>query len=181
VSDDAREHVAARRLLARFDALYGLPSDGPVPVEEIAASVCGLLVRERDPLPWSGVLHVRERRIEVSGEEVRRWPPRRRFTVAHEVGHWELHARPGGQDFWCRPADVSEVEDPGRRAEEREANRFAAELLMPADRVGALAARHGAQPTLLAGLLDVSEAAMGWRLFNLGLSEARPERFVAAE
>jgi hypothetical protein len=179
-TDHDPELLAARALLARFDAAYGLPAEGPVPVEEMAGSVCGLLVREREPMSCSGVLLVRERRIEVNAGEVRAWPPRRRFTVAHEVGHWELHAGAGGRDFYCRPADVSEVEDPAARAEETQANRFAAELLMPAERLRRLVRRHGAAPARLAALLDVSEIAMAWRLYNLGLGDVRPEPFAPA-
>lgn len=58
----------------------------------------------------------------------------RRFTVGHEIGHWELHAgaiRSGtlplldGRRTWCR--------DGSRQPAERQAEMFSAALLMPRD------------------------------------------------
>jgi Zn-dependent peptidase ImmA (M78 family) len=52
---------------------------------------------------------------------------RERFSVAHEVGHWHLHR---GRSFQCRvdDADFNLASD---RAVEKEADTFAAHLLMP--------------------------------------------------
>lgn len=52
--------------------------------------------------------------------------PRRRFTAAHELGHAILH---GGRIHVDEKIDAANIDDP----QEREANQFAAELLMPAD------------------------------------------------
>jgi Zn-dependent peptidase ImmA (M78 family) len=60
-------------------------------------------------------------------------PNRRRFTVAHELGHFELHMAAIGSDvhvdkrFLARDANSST----GFDVKEVEANRFAAELLVP--------------------------------------------------
>ncbi|MCR9165979.1 MAG: ImmA/IrrE family metallo-endopeptidase [Nannocystaceae bacterium] len=53
--------------------------------------------------------------------------PRARWVVAHELGHFRLHA---GADQYeaCTTADLSDYHSSGR---EPEANHFAAELLMP--------------------------------------------------
>ncbi len=51
---------------------------------------------------------------------------RRRFTIAHELGHWELHT--DHSQFLCSESDMR---DYGRSSLELEANHFAAELLMP--------------------------------------------------
>ncbi|MBV8180271.1 MAG: ImmA/IrrE family metallo-endopeptidase [Mycobacterium sp.] len=61
--------------------------------------------------------------------------PRRRFTAGHEFGHFVLHREfMGGKvSFGDSPATVVEVEDETAAAMERQANRFAAELLMPAE------------------------------------------------
>ena len=55
---------------------------------------------------------------------------RHRFTIAHELGHWICHARDNGDapPHYCRSQDVSRDTN---RILEREANVFAAELLMP--------------------------------------------------
>jgi hypothetical protein len=52
---------------------------------------------------------------------------RERFSIGHEIGHWELHR---GQSFRCR------VDEPSQNLEsnstlEREADEFASHLLMP--------------------------------------------------
>lgn len=48
-----------------------------------------------------------------------------RFTLAHELGHWFLHA--GGQQF----RDFEPTPGVDKSATEQEADRFASELLMP--------------------------------------------------
>ncbi|HVY19354.1 MAG TPA: ImmA/IrrE family metallo-endopeptidase [Bauldia sp.] len=49
---------------------------------------------------------------------------RRRFSAAHEIGHWMLHR---GKQLACRVDEASNDGSPS----EREADRFAADLLMP--------------------------------------------------
>ncbi|MGH2822921.1 MAG: ImmA/IrrE family metallo-endopeptidase, partial [Thermoleophilaceae bacterium] len=123
----------------------------PVPVEHIADSCFGLHVRDVEDLRTApGVPELPEARglsglllpslgeIWVNAAEARDWPPRRRFTIGHELGHWCLHRTAGA--VWCRshtvdPADATDAETSLRRAyppEESEANEFAAALLMPA-------------------------------------------------
>jgi IrrE N-terminal-like domain len=133
--------------------LAGVPSyiwDGqtlPVPVEDIADSHVGLLVRDVEDLAsapgapdlgadraLSGLLLPSLGEIWVNAHEGREWPGRRRFTIAHELGHWRLH-RHHQQGVYCRPAAIdagSAAERPALPPAEEEANLFAAALLMPA-------------------------------------------------
>ena len=60
------------------------------------------------------------------------------------------------------------------RLRERQANRFAAELLMPEVLVEQEVASRGADPVRLACQFAVSDLAMGFRLVNLGYLEALP-------
>ncbi len=53
---------------------------------------------------------------------------RERFSVAHELGHWHLHR---GRSFQCRVDDPS-TNLSSNRALEKEADSFAAHLLLPA-------------------------------------------------
>lgn len=53
--------------------------------------------------------------------------PRQRFSIAHELGHWEMHPLIK-QGFLCTGQNLR---DYGRSPEEAEANWFAATLLMP--------------------------------------------------
>jgi Zn-dependent peptidase ImmA (M78 family) len=73
----------------------------------------------------------------------------------------------------CRPSDV-ETAQGDMRAREREANRFAAELLMPEPMVRVAADRDGPDPIALAPRFGVSDVAMGFRLVTLGYLRALP-------
>jgi Zn-dependent peptidase ImmA (M78 family) len=53
---------------------------------------------------------------------------RRRFTLAHELGHWILHASGGAKNLWVARSGNSDD------LAEREANWFAAGMLMPKDK-----------------------------------------------
>src|SRR4051812_20845670 len=75
----------------------------PVPVEDIVDTCFGLLVRDVEdmtsapgaPAPalaeLSGLLLTARGEIWVNAAEAREWPPRRRFTIGHELGHWVMH------------------------------------------------------------------------------------------
>lgn len=54
-------------------------------------------------------------------------PARQRFSIAHELGHWELHPNIS-QGYLCTGQNLR---DYGKSPEEAEANWFAATLLMP--------------------------------------------------
>ncbi|HZV07301.1 MAG TPA: ImmA/IrrE family metallo-endopeptidase [Gemmataceae bacterium] len=114
--------------------------------------------------------------------------PRRRFTAAHELGHYLLHFLPRLQA--ARDVETSLVlHDNGDTVREedkemslpemeRQANQFAAELLMPetvcrtATHLYAARFRTPARflEHHLAGDLLVSRDAMRWRLRNLNLT-----------
>jgi Zn-dependent peptidase ImmA (M78 family) len=154
-------------LRARFHGLFEAP-ELPVPVASIAEDLLGLRVEEAVLDGVSGYLLPAERRICLNARDV---PARRRFTLAHEVGHWVCQCLEGGAaPVYCRAEDVSAA-DATARALEREANVFAAELLMPEPAVRAAFVGDAAE---LAASFDVSEEAMAWRLYNVGLVEARP-------
>jgi Zn-dependent peptidase ImmA (M78 family) len=131
-----------------------------VPVEAIAEDLLGLFVEEVDLDGVSGLLYPSQRLIQLNANDV---PARRRFTLAHEVGHWVCQVQEGrGAPLMCRAEDV----DPGTdRTLEREANIFAAELLMPEPAVRAAAGDPDA-----AECFGVSGEAMAWRLYGFGLS-----------
>jgi hypothetical protein len=104
--------------------------------------------------------------------------PRRRFTAAHELGHAVLHRETMGQ--FVADVSISETDDGVTRPEEREANRFAAELLMPEEVIRAraeeLRREHGGSPRgvleyRLAAELIVSAEAIRYRLTNLGIRD----------
>lgn len=53
-------------------------------------------------------------------------PRRRRFSIAHELGHWTHHR---GQSSVCRSSEIGNPRSASQL--ERQADRFAADLLMP--------------------------------------------------
>lgn len=93
-------------------------------------------------------------------------PNRERFTIAHELGHYvkgHLKDKPLFRDpsknFSLNNYDIYEVE----------ANNFAANLLMPKEKIDFLLYDMGISSiSEMAKLLKVSEAAMTYRLQNLG-------------
>jgi hypothetical protein len=89
---------------------------------------------------------------------------RRRFTIAHEIGHFVLHPER------CRPERGGVVNEAGRM-EEREADAFAAELLMPEHLVRDAVREQGLDVDRLADRFEVSRKAMQARLRHMGLVE----------
>src|SRR6266567_641373 len=99
---------------------------------------------------------------------------RRRVTVGQECGHLELHrGRALILDTSVRIDFRDRVSSQATDREEMEANRFAAALLMPEQMVveAATAAPRDPEELVrsLARRFKVIEAAMGYRLINLGL------------
>ena len=139
-------------------------------MESIAEDLLGLHVAELQLDGLSGLLFPAARQICVNALDV---PTRRRFTLAHELGHWICqHLEGKTAPVYCRAEDVTLA--PADRTLEREANIFAAELLMPepavrdefrwSTSVAALAARFG-----------VSTEAMQWRLYSFALVNLPPD------
>lgn len=103
---------------------------------------------------------------------------RRRFSVAHEIGHFVLHYLPktGGDTYRCTEADMARSSEPAagsqdalHRRQEWEANLFAAELLMPEQPVMAMYRVVGGSLGRLARHFCVSPQAMEIRLKRLPL------------
>jgi hypothetical protein len=179
--------AAARALLRDFEERYDAAGAPPVPVERLAIASLGLFVDEADDLRalpgaptdqgrLSGMLDSEEMIVWVDRGEARRSPGRRRFTIAHEIGHLLLHVPVLHKVFYDRPADIQEIDDgapaselPELRRREREANVFARELLMPEPLVSEQAHATGFNLPALAERFEVSVPAMRLRLRLLKL------------
>lgn len=143
--------------------------DGSLPVPLVTiANAMGIRVFQDPLLNCSG-----EVSLDESGKPRIVFNPidpevRQRFTIAHEIGHVALgHLVPGKTEYRDEVRDFfASVRD----SKEVEANKFAAQLLMPADITKKMFASIGG-PSLeeLAQLFNVSTAAMRFRLINLGL------------
>ena len=155
-------------LRQRYHALFA-DRELPVPVHRIAEDLLGLRVLQDSDLDdVSGALYPASREIVVNAEEAE---ARQRFTLAHELGHWVCHCVDRrDQPVFCRHRDLDLSSD---RALEREANVFAAELLMPEPDVRAAFARGG-EVKELASEFGVSPLAMQWRLYSFELIDTPP-------
>ncbi|HKS06042.1 MAG TPA: ImmA/IrrE family metallo-endopeptidase [Gemmatimonadaceae bacterium] len=143
----------------------------PVPVEDLAAKN-QLLISRAPHTEFSGLL-IRKDGHALIGINSREPLVRQRFTIAHELGHFFLH--PQKDTFVDYRDNKKEVM---RTPREKQANMFAAALLMP--RASLLKdfrsiAKHGFtedELTALAKRYEVSEDAMRFRLLNLNLLAA---------
>src|SRR5919204_2126941 len=163
------EEPRAHALRERYLASFGGP-EIPVDVESIAGDLLGLEIEESWDIDYSGMLLPLERRILLSARERGRNDPplrRYRFTIAHEIGHWICHCGgPVPQPRFCRARDLREDTD---RTLEREANVFAAELLMPEEPLRRCWHEVPASVNPIewtAARFDVSPSAMHWRLYS---------------
>ena len=147
-------------------------SSPPVPVERIAVAK-GCTIRPSDLKEISGIL-VRSPSGSVIGVNRNHLETRRRFTIAHELGHYLLHEGEGvtyDEDF--RVSLRSDQSSTGTDVVEIEANFFAASLLMPnrlllADpRTSTIELENPEATSDLARSFGVSTQAMTLRLARL--------------
>ena len=122
-----RIQTTARDLMKRFEI-----NTPPIPVRTLARGCGARIVR----VPGNngdidGFLYRKESES-VIGVNQNQAPVRQRFTIAHELGHLLLHEYPQVHvDRGFRVRLRNGVSQKGIDRDEMEANRFAAELLMP--------------------------------------------------
>jgi len=129
------------KIKAKIDELYS-KIDGlcykngkkvfPVPLIKIAKGL-GYKVYTFKPsfetLNISGVVDYDKNEILLNESD---FVKRQRFTLAHEIGHIYLNYQKSGETVDYRK-DMDKMDKPDPDPKEREANKFAAELLMPED------------------------------------------------
>lgn len=158
----------------------------PVPVDIIAEHLGATILYEPNDDDLSGFLLKDKSKDQIIiGVNSLHPPVRQRFTISHEIGHLLLHSeeafhidrssegfgRKIGKDKFERNKDSAT----GASRIEREANLFAAELLMPVDfiekdmsRLGDIDFLHDEKLNQLASEYGVSIQALTYRLNNLG-------------
>jgi hypothetical protein len=150
-----------RRQAARLLSMAGITRE-PVSLRDVISALnLELVYSTREPFcPEAALEPLGDRyAIVLHGDGGER---RRRFTIAHEIGHFMLHPPRACRE---RGGLVGEA----GRGEEREADAFAAELLMPEQLVRQAVAEQGADVSRLADRFQVSRAAMHTRLRRLEL------------
>ena len=157
-----------------------------VPVDKIAENLGATIVYEPNEDDLSGFL-LREKGSDkiVIGVNASHAPTRQRFTISHEIGHLLLHTEESfhidrsSEGFERRPVrdkfERNKDSSTGSNRIEREANLFAAELLMPSPfiekdmaKLGRIDILHDIKLDQLADTYGVSIQALTYRLNNLG-------------
>ncbi len=176
--------TAAQALLREFEGRYGADGMPPVPVERIAKSYLSLFIEHHDDLRavpgapsdqgrLSGIIIPSTRTIWIDRSEAEPNSRRRRFTIAHEIGHWRMHCPQGAAEVLVdRRDDITERDVPELPQREREANAFARELLLPELLFREHAAQSGCNLSALSERFDVSVPLIRLRLKLLGLMPA---------
>jgi Zn-dependent peptidase ImmA (M78 family)/transcriptional regulator with XRE-family HTH domain len=157
---DTDPERAARRVLSAL----GITSP-PVDVAAVARGL-GVAVFPR-PFPDAlSALFARHGDRALIGVNADHAGVRQRFSIAHECGHFVLHH---DSQHVIELEPQSAGDPPGYDwKKERDANTFAAELLMPAEWIRADVKAYSV--SRLANRYKVSEAAMAYRLANLRLT-----------
>jgi len=173
-----RDHMAKPEDAARTLLLSAGIDGPPTPVERLVRESGVSLVFQPFEGNISGMLY-RDGERRVIGINSAHAAVRQRFSIAHELGHLELHpGRPVILDHVVRMDFRDQRSSTATDRQEIEANRFAAELLMPRDWVMREATRRTGRAREvrgddlvqdLADEFDVSQQAMEYRLANLGL------------
>ncbi|MGA2704149.1 MAG: ImmA/IrrE family metallo-endopeptidase [Isosphaeraceae bacterium] len=119
----------ARQLLVRL----GIQS-APTPVEKIAKALGAQVRFSPFDSELSGMVYIKDG-VPIIGVNSLHHPNRQRFTIAHELGHLELHRQMITSNVHVDKNFPALMRDPksatGTEQIEIEANQFAAELLMP--------------------------------------------------
>jgi Zn-dependent peptidase ImmA (M78 family) len=148
----------------------------PVPIDSVIGHLNLKTTSTGLTADVSGILVV-EKGHGVIGFNAGHPPVRKRFTIAHEIGHYVLHVKQAQSRLFVdrhvyRRDDESAT---GSDQEEVEANAFAAAFLMPKELVRDALKKQGLNLDdeedleVLARLFGVSTSAMSYRLANLGL------------
>ena len=131
----------------------------PVPIEKIPEKFELEVVEFPFHSEVSGLL---KKEQGVIGVNKGQHPVRRRFTIAHELGHFLLGHEMGKDEMVDNTFDRP-------HSQEQEANIFASYILMPGDWVKESKKKHGLDLEKLSKEYEVSKQAMTIRLLELNL------------
>ena len=143
----------------------------PFPLEELAGLAGIESIGELDTAGFEGMLITNaEKSRGAIMVKAKTSPRRRRFTIAHELGHYLLpwHRQ---ETFSCKSSDIKDSGDGRPRSDliniEAEANSFASQLLMPSGAFNRLMHDYGAPELIditdLSNTFDVSFEAAAHR------------------
>jgi len=141
----------------------------PVDVNKIAKALGFTVIPFEYPDAFSGEIFIKGN-VKSIGVNKRHSKTRQRFTIAHEIGHYI-----NGHTYYDKTGDMYEDESfdysNPMHQQEKEANFFAAELLVPKNFVKKDLDKFGLDIPRLSELYNVSEQMMWIRLTSLKLAE----------
>ncbi len=141
-------------------------AESPVPVEKIARLYGAIIRYEPFEGNISGLIY-RENDTTIIGVNSSHAVTRQRFTIAHELGH-VVNGHQYVEDEYEK--GMSRIYTKHFQ-QEREADMFAGEILMPKDFLISDLNTHGLNEELLRDKYVVSSTALWLRLTTLGLAE----------
>ncbi len=163
----------AKKLLVRAGIDLGsmdVTKDCSIDVNKIAQVLNIAVVQHPFAKEVSGVFFKKDGDMFI-GVNSKHSETRSRFTVAHEIGHYILHASEAlhYDDHTKLPIEFAFFRSENvTNEDEREANHFAAELLMPEELIERCVEAGIRSTIALAERFKVSDQAMTYRLVNLG-------------
>lgn len=146
-------------------------SKPPIDVNRIAEELGFTVVPYPFPEKRKGMIHI-EGGDKVIGVNENHPKNMQRFTIAHEIGHYLS----GHQHYENTFIDDEKRYFDPHFHQEKEADIFAAELLMPKDWLIKDVEKYGLDTPKLAEIYEVSEQAMWIRLTSSGLAKKHSAR-----
>lgn len=155
----------------REHGLFSAPIDPVTLANRVGIKVSNALFSDET---LSGLISKRGHNISILVNQADH-PFRKRFTIAHELGHHFLHLHKYGDTDIVEKVDLFRTSIPiegavKSKVEEVQANQFAAALLMPSSLVRDAYNNIAKEVSALARLFNVSEDAMSYRLNGLELA-----------
>lgn len=148
--------------------------EAPIDIEEIAKSRGLKIVGYPLGEDVSGLLSIQDGEGTIGYNLNEKNIPRRRFTIAHELGHYELHK--DKSDLFVDKQFIYRSQNSGdtliKKEMEYEANLFASAILMPTSLLRKEIEKYDISEEgikKLAELFKVSTTAMSIRISSLGL------------
>lgn len=167
-----KPRMYARKLLHKFKI-----DSVPVPVEDIAKGLGAKVVYSALDDCHCGMIYKRGNKVVIGVNSIHP-ESRQRFTIAHEIGHLIMHKEEIEGNVHIDQAFSEKINRDGKSSlgedlKEREANTFAAELLIPTDMLKketknkSIDIEDGEFVTELAGKFQVSFQSMSIKLFDI--------------
>lgn len=169
--------IGSPKIMTEMDMIRSMVKTAPVNIEAVIRQL-GLEVETDSKLPENISGQIRrlpEGNYKISST-AREHSYRQRFTLAHELGHYVLHKSLIGagvdDNVKYRSTEVGNFYNTAiEQAHERQANSFAASILMPEALVRQEIENGLTDIVKLYNKFKVSKSAMSWRIKNLGLKD----------